>query len=65
MMNNDKKIQALKDQIKNLKKRPSSIYGTGHALSDEEKKDVLQREKDWKDKRIREILKQIKIFEGE
>ncbi len=64
-MNNEKKIQALKDQIKNLKKRPSSIYGSGHALSDVEKEGVLQREKKWKDRRITEMVEEIRRLKGE
>ena len=63
-MNNEKKIQALKDQIKNLKKRPSSIYGSGHSLSDAEKEGVLQREKKWKDKRITEMVEEIRRLKG-
>ena len=47
LLNKDKKIQALKDQINNLKKRPSSIYGSGHALSDSEKESVVKRENKW------------------
>ena len=65
MMNKEKKIQALKDQLKNLKNRPSSIYGSGHALSDTEKEGVFQREKKWKDKRITEMVKEIRRLKGE
>ena len=64
-MNNEKKIQALKDQIKNFKYRPSSIYGSGQALSDTEKEGVFQREKKWKDKRITEMVKEIRRLKGE
>ena len=60
LMNSEKKIKALKDQINNLKKRPSSIYGSGHALSEKEKESVLEREKKWKDRRITEMMQEIR-----
>ena len=64
LMNSEKKIQALKDQINNLKKRPSSIYGSGHALSDSEKEGVLERENKWKEKRITEMLQEVRRLKG-
>ena len=37
----------------------------GHALSDTEKEGVFQREKKWKDKRITEMVKEIRRLKGE
>ena len=64
LLNKDKKIQALKDQINNLKKRPSSIYGSGHALSYSEKESVVKRENKWKEKRITEMMQEIRRLKG-
>ena len=64
LLNKDKKIQALKDQINNLKKRPSSIYGSGHALSDSEKESVVKRENKWKEKRITEMMQEVRRLKG-
>lgn len=62
MLENEKKIKLLKERINNIKKVGDKR--NWYNLTDKERETALNNEKRWKDKRISELLKEIRKLKG-
>ena len=62
MTENEKKIKVLKERISHIKKVGDER--NWYNLKDKEKEAALNTERRWKDKRITEMMQEIRILKG-
>ena len=62
MTENEKKIKLLKERISHIKKVGDKR--NWYNLKDKEKETALNNEKRWKDRRITEMMQEIRILKG-
>ena len=62
MTENEKKIKLLKERISHIKKVGDER--NWYNLKDKEKEAALNNEKRWKDRRITEMMQEIRILKG-
>ena len=62
MTENEKQIKLLKERISHIKK--VGTERNWYNLTEKEKETALHHEKRWKDKRITEMMQEIRILKG-